>query len=99
MLKSMLCGGMKESKEREVVLPKFKPLIWQTTLDFVYFNSVTIIDVAFGLELYECASFYQLKTLEHAVVDALKPMMDERNCCEVLAIADRLGWTQLKNDA
>lgn len=57
MLESILCGGMKESKEREVVLPKFRPLIRQTTLDFIYFNSVTITDTAFGLSCMSVPRF------------------------------------------
>lgn len=95
----MLYGGMRESREREVSLPKFNSRTWRAVLEYVYFEDVDVDSLEFGLELYECARFCELACQEDAVLRVLGSLLDSSNCSILLAEVEKNGFRKLKADA
>lgn len=90
---------MRESREREVSLPHFNSRTLERVLDYIYFQSVYVGDIEFGLELCECARFRALRNLEDAVLNVLIMLADSSNCCTLLVVSEKHGFSELEVEA
>lgn len=98
MLRTMLYNsGMKECKQREVELRNFRADTWKAVLDFIYCHDVHFSDATQGIELLECAVFYQLDNMVELLLQGIIPLIHRSNYCKILMCAGQLPFRESMN--
>lgn len=90
VLDAMLTNGMLESGKRKIHFGEVMAQTWSTTLDFIYYQQIELIDMKQGLKVLECSRRFHVLDLKETVTDFIMVILDDNNCCEAIIVSDRL---------
>ncbi len=89
VLRSMLTNGMKETRQRDIVLREVHADAFRVVLDYMYAGQMNISSVDEALRYLDCADWLQMEELVDAISEFIERKLDRWNCSKVLVAADR----------
>ncbi len=105
VLRSMLTNGMKETRQRYIVLKEVDVVAWEAVLDYMYTGQMNVsnpwneVNVDKALQCLKCADWLQMEELVDEISLLMAGELYGRNCLKILAVTDRLGMTGLRDMA
>ncbi|XP_029112348.1 kelch-like protein 33 [Scleropages formosus] len=96
--RALLCGGLRESSERVIVLPDVAGWALHALLGFLY-SGTLCLGWEHIWELTEAARRFQLQGALTLCQDFLKNHIDANSCLDILVLAETYGLVQLGQQA
>lgn len=93
--RSMLLGGMMESKCNVITIHDVSCNIFFEVLHYIYTGKPSNLTHDNAFELLQAAELYCLTDLKDQVTEYLKMCIDEENVMNILIVADRFGLCKL----
>ena len=84
---AMLYGNMKESNEKEIVLPSVDTGTFKAVLSFMYMGT-TEVDSKNCFSILEAAHYFNVSILEKRCADYIATSLDVENCCNIATYAN-----------
>jgi len=97
--RAMFTSGMRESMEKEIVIPDTDPDVFELFLEFIYTDAVGGLQPDWAVDLYVLGTFYGVEKLRDICSDCVKRCIDSDNAATLLQRAHDHMCSEIKTVA